>query len=70
MQKGIELRLAEAEKTISELYEELMESNSGMVALTLELQKSKEKYQNIFENSILGIFQTTSDKKFKIANRR
>jgi len=56
------------QETIQKLTEELIESNSGMVALTLELEKAQEEYQNIFENSILGIYKTTGDNRFKIVN--
>jgi two-component system, cell cycle sensor histidine kinase and response regulator CckA len=33
------------------------------------LRKAEEKYRNIFENSVLGIFQTTPQGKFLSANR-
>jgi PAS domain S-box-containing protein len=32
------------------------------------LRKAEEKYRNIFENSVLGIYQTTSDGRFLSAN--
>ncbi len=60
--------LKEQQDTIQKLTEELIESNRGMIALTLELEKAQEEYQNIFENSILGIYKTTGNNRFKIVN--
>ncbi len=52
----------------STLEKELQETNEGLVALTLEYERAEEKYRNIFENSIDGIFQINNEGKFLIAN--
>lgn len=43
--------LAEARSTIRKLEGELTETNEGMLALTLELENAKQRYQTIFEES-------------------
>lgn len=44
-------KLREARSKIRELENELAETNEGMIALTLELENAKERYQTIFQES-------------------
>ena len=49
--EAIKRELADARATIQQLEAELTETNEGMIALTLELEEAKERYQKIFEAS-------------------
>lgn len=49
--EALKQELADARATIQELESELTETNEGMIALTLELEEAKERYQKIFEAS-------------------
>lgn len=49
--QALKRELTEARATIQELEAELTETNEGMIALTLELEEAKERYQRIFEAS-------------------
>ncbi len=66
--ESLKKELKKQQKIIDELTEELIASNKGMIALTLELEQTQENYQNIFKNSILGIYQSTGGNRYKIAN--
>lgn len=50
-QQELREKLREARSKIRELENELTETNEGMIALTLELENAKERYQTIFEES-------------------
>ena len=52
-------QLYECEHTIRQLQKELEETNKGLLALAVELDQSEEKYRNIFENAVEGIFTFT-----------
>lgn len=50
LSKGeIEKELNEAQARIAQLESELAETNEGMVALTMELENAKDRYQTLFE---------------------
>lgn len=49
--EALKRELADARATIQELEAELTETNEGMIALTLELENAKKRYQKIFEAS-------------------
>lgn len=49
--EALKRELTDARATIQELEAELAETNEGMIALTLELEEAKERYQKIFEAS-------------------
>ncbi len=51
----------EGEHTIRHLQKELEETNKGLLALAVELDQSEEKYRNIFENAVEGIFTFTEN---------
>ncbi len=50
---------SESEHSIIQLQKELEETNKGLLALAAELDQSEEKYRNIFENAVEGIFTFT-----------
>lgn len=61
--------LVSAQKRISQLNQELEETHRGLISLTMELEEAKEKYKNIFDNAIEGIFQlNTSGQEFLLVN--
>lgn len=53
--------LATSRETIQELEAELAETNEGMIALTLELEGARERYQKIFEASNDAILLIDAD---------
>lgn len=53
--------LRETRSRVRALEAELAETNEGMVALTLELENAKERYQTIFEESTDGILLIDPD---------
>lgn len=53
--------LAEAQDTTHALQRELADTNQGLVALTVELEGTREQYEALFENAVEGIFQTTPE---------
>lgn len=54
---------------VAELQQELEETNEGMVALTLELEKAEQRYRSLFENAVEGIYKTTPDgRRYVMAN--
>ena len=61
-------KLEKAKETIDLLNKELLEANKGMIALALELKQAQEKYKNIFENSVMGIYQANLKNKFEMVN--
>ena len=69
--QALERELADARKTIRELEAELTETNGGMIALTLELEEAKERYQKIFEasNDAMLLIDTDEDSIYE-ANPR
>ncbi len=55
---------------IESLQTELEETNEGMVALTLELQRAEKRYRSLFEEAIEGIYKTTPDAhEYTMANQ-
>jgi PAS domain S-box-containing protein len=62
-------KLEKAQETIKLLNEELLEANQGMIALALELKQAEEKYKQIFDNSIMGIFQANLNNQFEMVNQ-
>lgn len=61
-------RYDELKKYSNSLEKELQETNEGLVALTLEYERTEEKYKSIFENSIDGIYQVDNSGEFLIVN--
>ncbi|QLG29878.1 PAS domain S-box protein (plasmid) [Halorarum halophilum] len=57
----LQQELRRARSQIRTLESELTETNEGMVALTLELEHAKERYQTIFEESTDGILLIDPD---------
>jgi len=53
--------LHDGEHTIRHFQKELEETNKGLLALAVELDQSEEKYRNIFENAVEGIFTFTEN---------
>ena len=51
-------RITELEVYVRSLEDELDETNRGLVALTLELEEARERYRNLFDNSLEGIVIT------------
>lgn len=61
--------IASQQERVAELQQELEETNEGMVALTLELEKAEERYRSLFENAVEGIYKTTPDgRRYVMAN--
>ena len=58
----------ETDQYVQALEQELEETNRGLVALTVELEQSQEKYRNIFEHSIEAIFQVNANGFITLAN--
>lgn len=58
----LQRELRQARSQIRTLESELAETNEGMVALTLELENAKERYQTIFEESTDGILLIDPDR--------
>ena len=54
-EKELRTELRRTRSQLRALESELAETNEGMVALTLELENAKERYQTIFEESTDGI---------------
>lgn len=69
--EALKRELADARATIQELEAELTETNEGMIALTLELEEAKERYQKIFEasNDAILLIDTDEDEIYE-ANPR
>jgi len=61
-------KLLHAGENIRALLRELENTNEGLLVLTSELNRTEEKYRDIFENSTEGIFQTDPDGRFVIVN--
>ncbi|WP_338729889.1 PAS domain S-box protein [Haladaptatus sp. DJG-WS-42] len=59
--KELRAELRESRSRIRGLEAELAETNEGMVALTLELENARERYQTIFEESTDGILLIEPD---------
>lgn len=64
-----------AQEIINALSEELTATNSGLIALTLELEQTQlerqwaeERFRRIFEQAVEGIFQTSLDNRYTLAN--
>lgn len=53
---------------IDSLEKELVDSNKGLVAITMELRKAQADLRSIFENSIEGIYTTDGEGKILMAN--
>jgi Amt family ammonium transporter len=59
-------QLKTANEALSRAREQL---EARVVKSDAELQRSEDKYRGIFENSVMGIFQTTPDGRYLSANR-
>lgn len=56
------------QRYIEALEDELEESSQGLVAITMELEKAQEKYRDIVERSIKGIYQADLNGHIRFAN--
>lgn len=56
------------QRYIEALEDELEESSQGLVAITMELEKAQEKYRDIVERSIKGIYQADLNGHIQFAN--
>lgn len=67
--KNAEDELRDAYEQITAREEELREQVEVLAENQRRLQESEEKYRDLFENSVAGIFRATSDGAFSAINR-
>lgn len=68
VEAGIRSRAFELEQSVIVQKEELSNATEGLAASQARLTQAEEKYQAIFQNAIIGIFQATLDGRFLSAN--
>lgn len=56
------------EELISALMDELQETNQGLMALTLELEDSRNMYQEVFDTAFDGLYQASFDGHYTMIN--
>lgn len=59
----LEAKLRDARSRITQLESELAETNEGMVALTVELENAKDRYQTLFERGTDAILLVDPERK-------
>jgi PAS domain S-box-containing protein len=66
--ESVSQQLQESQQRIHLLEQELHQTNSGLLALAIELQKAEQNYRSIFENATEGIFRVSGDGRYLFAN--
>ena len=68
VEDGIRARAFELEQKVVRQKEQLNDATQGLAASQAQLTQAEEKYRAIFQNAIIGIFQSTLDGRFLSAN--
>ena len=68
VENGIRSRAVELEQKVVRQKEQLNDASEGLAASQAQLTQAEEKYKEIVQNAVIGIFQSTPDGRFVSAN--